>query len=111
MQILTGPERRRCWSAGEKCKVVAEAGVDGACLAEVAGDTTLLDSKFINGEVIFEAKGLLPSAPAMFVLVEVRAEEQLCGSNARPDDRIPRAQANYLSPIRSSRKRQSPGKF
>jgi transposase len=35
-EILVGPERRRRWSAEEKARVVAEAAVPGARIAEIA---------------------------------------------------------------------------
>lgn len=35
-EILVGPERRRRWSAEEKSRIVAEASVPGAKVAEVA---------------------------------------------------------------------------
>jgi transposase len=35
-EILIGPERRRRWSAEEKARVVAEAAVPGARIAEIA---------------------------------------------------------------------------
>ena len=36
IEILTGPGRRRRWSAEEKARVVAETLVPGACVSEVA---------------------------------------------------------------------------
>ena len=36
IEVLTGPERRRRWSAQEKARIVAEASVPGAVVSEVA---------------------------------------------------------------------------
>jgi transposase len=36
MTVLTGPERRRRWSDGERLKIMAEAFSPGACVSEVA---------------------------------------------------------------------------
>ena len=35
-EILVGPERRRRWSAEEKARIVAEAAVAGARVADIA---------------------------------------------------------------------------
>jgi transposase len=36
VEVLSGPERRRRWSAEEKARVVAEAGQSGVTIADVA---------------------------------------------------------------------------
>lgn len=36
IEVLTGPDRRRRWSAQEKARIVAEASVPGAVVSEVA---------------------------------------------------------------------------
>jgi transposase len=36
VEVLTGPERRRRWSAEQKRSIVEQAFAPGACLAEVA---------------------------------------------------------------------------
>ena len=36
VEVLTGPGRRRRWSAEEKARIVAEASVPGAAVSEVA---------------------------------------------------------------------------
>ena len=36
IEVLTGPERRRRWSAQEKARIVAEASVPGAVVSDVA---------------------------------------------------------------------------
>lgn len=36
MEIITGIERRRRWSDGDKLRVVAEAELPGVCLAAIA---------------------------------------------------------------------------
>ena len=36
VEVLTGPARRRRWSADQKARIVAETLVPGACVSEVA---------------------------------------------------------------------------
>src|SRR5271156_488377 len=36
VEVLTGPARRRRWSAEDKARIVAETLVPGACVSEVA---------------------------------------------------------------------------
>jgi transposase len=36
IEVLTGPGRRRRWSAAEKARIVAESLAPGACVSEVA---------------------------------------------------------------------------
>lgn len=36
ISVITGPERRRRWSAAERHEIVAEAFAPGACVAQVA---------------------------------------------------------------------------
>jgi transposase len=54
VEVLSGPERRRRWSAEQKRSIVAEAFAPGASVCEVARRWTSFPGKFIDGGAIYE---------------------------------------------------------
>jgi transposase len=94
VEIITGPERRRRWSAEEKLQLVAEACRPGNSVSEVARQRGISASQLFGWRRQALAKGLItdnrsaPSAaPALtFSPVEVAEEPATAdaGEQARP---------------------------
>jgi transposase len=68
IEVLSGPERRRRWSAEQKQSIVAEAFAPGASVCEVARRVDLVPS------LIYRWRQELRSAAAGFSEVVVAAE-------------------------------------
>ena len=52
VEVLTGPDRRRRWSADEKSRIVAESLVPGAVVSQVARRWRLNRPGFSGGSYI-----------------------------------------------------------
>jgi transposase len=44
VEVITGPERRRCWSAEQKRAIVAESLAPGAVVTETARRAEIVES-------------------------------------------------------------------
>ena len=49
IEILTGPRRRRCWSAEERGRIVAETLVPGASVSKVARRWRVCPRRYSGG--------------------------------------------------------------
>jgi transposase len=67
IEVLTGPGRRRRWSAAEKARIVAESLVPGACVSEVARRWQILPQQVFGWRRSVRCSTTTPSpaAPAM----------------------------------------------
>lgn len=78
IEVITGAERRRRWSAQEKAEIVAESLADGAVVSEVARRHGLSPQQLFGWRARLRAavKGAAPSpdAPAAFVPAIVENE-------------------------------------
>ena len=74
MEIITGVERRRRWSAAEKLRIVAETEQPGAGIAEIARRYEISRGLLWNWRSLVR-RGVLRSEPqAVFVPVQVISE-------------------------------------
>ena len=71
MEIITGVERRRRWSAAEKLRIVAETEQPGAGIAEVARRYEISRGLLWNWRSQVRRGVLKPEAQAVFVPVQV----------------------------------------
>ena len=60
LELITRTERRRRWSEGEKRRIVAEAGVPGAVVSEVARRHQVAESCIYAWRRRFDDPGLVP---------------------------------------------------
>jgi len=72
-EILSGPERRRRWSADQKLQIVREASAPGASVADVARRYDISRQQLYQWRAALRAEGLkrLESGVAGFLQVEV----------------------------------------
>jgi Transposase len=75
MEIITGVERRRRWSAAEKLRIVAETEQPGAGIAEVARRHEISRGLLWNWRSQVRRGVLRPEAQAVFVPVRVIDEK------------------------------------
>ena len=75
MEIITGIERRRRWSAAEKLRIVAETEQPGAGIAEVARRHEISRGLLWNWRSQVRRGVLRPEAQAVFVPVRVIGEQ------------------------------------
>ena len=93
MEIITGVERRRRWSAAEKLRIVAETEQPGAGIAEIARRYEISRGLLWNWRSLVRRGVLRPEPQAMFVPVQVISERptaeptEACG--AASGDRSP----------------------
>jgi transposase len=71
MEIITGVERRRRWSAEEKLRIVAETERPGVGIADIARRYEISRSLVWNWRSQARRGVLRPGPPAMFVPVQV----------------------------------------
>ena len=74
MEIITGVERRRRWSDGDKLRVVAEAELPGACLAAIARRHDISRSLLWYWRKQARAGRLTAVGSAQFIAVRVASE-------------------------------------
>lgn len=74
MEIITGVERRRRWSEGDKLRVVAEAELPGACLAAIARRHDISRSLLWYWRKQARAGRLTAVGSAQFIAVRVAPE-------------------------------------
>jgi transposase-like protein len=91
MEIITGVERRRRWSAAEKRRIVAETEQPGAGIAEIARRYEISRGLLWNWRSQARRRALKPEAQAVFVPVRVIGEKRaepptLTGSDAAVAD-------------------------
>lgn len=84
-EILTGIERRRRWSDDEKLGILGEVGVDGLRVADVARRHDITRQHIYQWRREFRHRGLLETAGAVLVPVELAADGEQCvaGDNER----------------------------
>jgi transposase-like protein len=75
MEIITGVERRRRWSAAEKLRIVAETEQPGSGIAEVARRHEISRGLLWNWRSQARRGVLRPEAQAVFVPVRVISEK------------------------------------
>src|SRR5690349_12199437 len=61
VEVITGPERRRCWSAEQKRAIVAESLAPGAVVTEIARRAEIGPGQ-IGDDVIRTSKTAIPAA-------------------------------------------------
>src|SRR3954447_23271415 len=93
MEIITGVERRRRWSASEKLRIVAETEQPGVGIAEIARRYEISRGLLWNWRSQMRRGALRPEAQAVFVPVRVIREKQaepstLTSPDAAADSRI-----------------------
>jgi transposase len=71
IEIITGRERRRRWSAGEKLRIVAEAAERGARVSEVAARHDVYPSLLFNWRRQVREGRLSTDDPAGFVPIRL----------------------------------------
>jgi transposase-like protein len=71
MEIITGVERRRRWSAVEKLRIVAETEQPGAGIAEIARRYEISRGLLWNWRSLVRRGVLRPEPQAVFVPVQV----------------------------------------
>ena len=91
MEIITGVERRRRWSAAEKLRIVAETEQPGAGIAEIARRHEVSRGLLWNWRSQVRRGVLRPEPPAVFVPVRLLgepsgAEAAKCGKPSRAAD-------------------------
>jgi transposase len=74
MEIITGVERRRRWSAAEKLRIVAETEQLGAGIAEIARRYEISRGLLWNWRSLVRRGVLRPEPQAVFVPVQVISE-------------------------------------
>lgn len=74
MEIITGVERRRRWSAAEKLRIVAETEQPGAGIAEIARRYEISRGLLWNWRSLVRRGVLRPEPRAVFVPVQVISE-------------------------------------
>ena len=74
MEIITGVERRRRWSAAEKLRIVAESEQPGAGIAEIARRYEISRGLLWNWRSLVRRGVLRPEPQAVFVPVQVISE-------------------------------------
>jgi transposase len=74
MEIITGIERRRRWSAAEKLRIVAETEQPGAGIAEIARRYEISRGLLWNWRSLVRRGVLRPDPQAVFVPVRVIRE-------------------------------------
>ena len=72
-EVLTGIERRRCWSDAEKRSILAEVGVNGARVADVARRHDLTRQHIYQWRGEFRRRGESLAEETDFLPVEVAA--------------------------------------
>src|SRR5690242_5970430 len=70
-EVLVGIERRRRWSADEKVRVLAEVGVEGATVADVARRHDVTRQHLYQWRREIRRKGLAPAEETRFLAVEL----------------------------------------
>jgi transposase len=85
MEIITGVERRRRWSAAEKLRIVAETEQPGAGIAETARRYEISRGLLWNWRSLVRRGVLGPEAQAVFVPVRVIDEKRAEPPVASPD--------------------------
>lgn len=76
MEIITGVERRRRWSAAEKLRIVAETEQPGAGIADIARRYEISRGLLWNWRSQVRRGVLRPEAQAVFVPVRVIDENR-----------------------------------
>ena len=74
MEIITGVERRRRWSAADKLRIVAETEQPGAGIAEIARRYEISRGLLWNWRSLVRRGVLRPEPQAVFVPVQVISE-------------------------------------
>ena len=74
MEIITGVERRRRWSAAEKLRIVAETEQSGAGIAEIARRYEISRGLLWNWRSLVRRGVLRPEPQAVFVPLQVISE-------------------------------------
>jgi transposase-like protein len=74
MEIITGVERRRRWSAAEKLRIVAESEQPGAGIAEIARRYDISRGLLWNWRSLVRRGVLRPEPQAVFVPLQVISE-------------------------------------
>ncbi|MCE6949725.1 transposase [Cereibacter sphaeroides] len=74
-EILTGVERRRRWSDAEKRSILAEVGVNGARVADVARRHDLTRQHIYQWRAEFRRRGESLTEETDFLPVEMTAEK------------------------------------
>ena len=76
MEIITGVERRRRWSAAEKLRIVAESDQAGGGIAEIARRYEISRGLLWNWRSQLRRGVLRPEPPATFVPVKLLGEQR-----------------------------------
>lgn len=77
MEIITGVERRRRWSAAEKLRIVDETEQPGAGIAEIARRYEISRGLLWNWRSQVRRGALRPEAQAVFVPVRLIGEKRV----------------------------------
>jgi transposase len=79
MEIITGRERRRQWSAEEKLRILEEASAPDASAAEVARRHDLLPQQIYTWRRQLQAPHPVPHETVSFLPVDLRADAAVQG--------------------------------
>ena len=85
MEIITGVERRRRWSAAEKLRIVAETEQPGAGIAEIARRYEISRGLLWNWRSLVRRGVLRPEPQAVFVPVQVISERSIAEPTKRAE--------------------------
>jgi transposase len=73
MEVFTGPQRRRRWGDEQKLAILAEVGVQGATVADVARRHDITRQHIYQWRREMRQKGRVEAAGAVFLPVEIDA--------------------------------------
>jgi transposase-like protein len=85
MEIITGVERCRRWSAAEKLRIVAESEQPGAGIAEIARRYEVSRGLLWNWRSLVRRGVLRPEPQAVFVPVQVISEPSIAERRRRAE--------------------------
>ena len=85
MEIITGVERRRRWSAAEKLRIVAETEQSGAGIAEIARRYEISRGLLWNWRSLVRRGDLRPEPQAVFVPLQVISEPSTAERSRRAE--------------------------
>ena len=85
MEIITGVERRRRWSAAEKLRIVAETEQPGVGIAEIARRYEISRGLLWNWRSLVRRGVLRPEPQSVFVPVQVIGEPSAAERTTRAE--------------------------
>ena len=85
MEVFTGPQRRRRWSDDQKLEILAEVGVQGATVADVARRHDITRQHIYQWRREMRQKGRFEATGAVFLPVEIDAPAAETAAEDRGD--------------------------